>query len=277
MFSFEKWEGSGNDFILLTNASSIKLNKETVSHLCHRRYGIGADGILLIEEHPSFRFTIYNADGSRAHMCGNGLRCVAAYLLEKHRMESVAVESADMKHHCFLQKELIGTTIRFANEIVPLGELVPQSQGVFWADTGVPHVIVLVEEIPVDWLLQAKALRKHPKLGAAGANVSFVNLHSHAIRTFERGVEGETYSCGTAAVATACVLYSFDCRKDFHLRYPHDALNVSLEIDSERIKTAILYGKASRVFSGEMHSSKKALCLLDAMVVEQAGKRRLQT
>lgn len=255
---FEKWEGSGNDFVLLKQKEE-EIDQELVRKLCHRRYGIGADGVLIVQDTSFFSFSIYNADGSRAAMCGNGLRCVAGYLLSKHNLRKALIHSDDMIHECFWQKDLVAVEIRVPKEIHTLPDLKKNCMQAFLINSGVPHLILLSQKIPANWIDQARTLRHHPLLGKEGANVSFVDMQQRFIRTYERGVEAETYSCGTAAVAAAFALNRCTNEKDFHLRYPHDALNVSLEINSAGISRAILCGKARKVFSGEWHLMKKTM------------------
>jgi diaminopimelate epimerase len=218
---FYKMTGAGNDFIVADNrggAWSVHDLNALARGLCRRGTSIGADGLVLIENSMRGRFKvrIFNSDGSQARMCGNGTRCASRFAFLKviagRRM--VIETSAGM-----LDAEICdGTDVSLR---MPVRAEIPRAlslrlQGhpisACFADAGVPHLVVFVndaERAPVATL--GPALRWHPEAGEGGANVNFVQLNGergpHLIRTFERGVEAETLSCGTGVTATAWILY----------------------------------------------------------------------
>jgi diaminopimelate epimerase len=217
---FSKMSASGNDFIVIDNRSG-KVNErfqdlsEFVKKICRMHHSVGADGVIFIEnstEHD-FRWRFFNADGSEAEMCGNGGRCAArfAYLngIAKHRMAFETVAGV-------IRAEVHGTKVKLqlTNPVdlkldYPVG-LEDKELFVSSVNTGVPHAVLLVSDIdhvPVEEL--GRMIRHHKIFGEKGTNVNFVEImdKKHVkVRTYERGVEGETLACGTGAVASAVIL-----------------------------------------------------------------------
>ena len=204
---FSKYQGAGNDFILIDNRQgSITLSQEQIEGLCHRRFGIGADGLMILEKEPGFDFRMiyYNADGKEGSMCGNGGRCITrfAYDCGIHRDEYkfMAIDGphvATIEDHGF---------IRLKMKDVP--EIEPHTTYDF-LDTGSPHVVKQVQEISeLDVVEEGRKIRYNDRYAEKGVNVNFVRViddHSIFVRTYERGVEDETYSCGTGVTASALV------------------------------------------------------------------------
>jgi diaminopimelate epimerase len=214
---FYKMSGSGNDFVVFDSrdGSVQELSDPSiVRRLCDRRQGIGADGVVIIE--PSARaevlMTYFNSDGSRGAMCGNAALCVTklASLLHLADPTGMRIETDDG----VLRSRVVHG--RPEIELRPVSGLreVAESTGegerrVGYAVAGVPHVVVLCEDVEmIDVPRRGAILRRAGWTGSEGANVNFVSADrgTWAIRTFERGVEGETLACGTGAVATATVL-----------------------------------------------------------------------
>jgi diaminopimelate epimerase len=217
-----KMTGSGNDFVLLDGRSTnpAEWSPARVVQLCDRRTGVGADGLVILspETPGAVRMTFWNSDGSRAAMCGNAALCSSrlAVFLE-------LVEPGDL---CLLtdagvvgaRSSAVGdqAEIRlpdFALEAsVPAIDPVPGERWMAFATVGVPHLIIRVDDIEaIDLLGRGKSLRYDPRFGAAGANVNFVAAPARRgdpwlIRTYERGVEGETLACGTGTVASGVAL-----------------------------------------------------------------------
>ncbi|HTO91194.1 MAG TPA: diaminopimelate epimerase [Candidatus Sulfotelmatobacter sp.] len=211
---FLKMHGAANDFVVLDRLGSKapQPSAEQMRQWCDRRRGIGADGVLLLESDPEldFRMRYFNADGGSAEYCGNGARCLACLALElglgrggevRFRTD-IGVQSArQVAEHRY--------EVRFGRVARPerredLAAAGRRFSG-WWVQAGVPHLVIEVDrvsEVPVrEW---GAALRAHPQFGAEGANVDFVERRgvSHvAMRTFERGVEGETLACGSGAIA----------------------------------------------------------------------------
>ncbi len=208
MRSFVKCEGAGNDFVLIDDRIEEFLthDKETIQRLCHRRFGIGADGLILLR--TPFKMVFFNSDGSEAATCGNGLRCFARFLVSLGFPPPYQIETAGQ----VVLAECVGEEIRVRMEcpapLKPCATL--DSWEVHSLRVGVPHAVVFVPSVTsLDLGEVGSFVRHHPYFDPEGVNVNFAALQvdgSLAMRTFERGVEGETWACGTGAVAAVAVL-----------------------------------------------------------------------
>ncbi|MCD6385068.1 diaminopimelate epimerase, partial [Candidatus Sumerlaeota bacterium] len=215
---FWKLTGAGNDFIGLLNRDGALPESEIpsiVQRLCHRRFGVGADGVLIIEQPEAgssadFRMRYFNADGSEAATCGNGARCIArlAHYLNV-APKDMSFDTMAGLYHAVVTPQAV--TI----DMPPVG--LPQSgiklstpefnDNVDFMDVGVPHVVVFVSELDkLDVLTLGRSLRYHPQFHPNGTNVNFVmpvDEHTLQVRTYERGIEDETLACGTGSLASA--------------------------------------------------------------------------
>lgn len=215
---FWKMHGGGNDFILVDNrygAVSVYDGPELARKLCRRKYSIGADGLILIEnsDRADFRWRFYNADGSEAEMCGNGARCAARFAFLtgisgprpsfETRAGIIHAEVTDGRVRIGLSRP---TNLALDIPLEAGGPLV-----VHHLNTGVPHTVIFTDDIasaPVNEL--GPLVRFHERFRPAGTNVNFVQIHSPhriSIRTYERGVEDETLACGTGSVAGAILSF----------------------------------------------------------------------
>lgn len=219
--AFIKMEGSGNDFIVIDNRqpSDVRLGADglalpkVASKLCDRKYGIGADGLLVLEKSKKAdsRMRVFNADGSEAEMCGNGARCCALYLSQKDKKKKIILETKAG----ILEAEIKGKNIKLKitdPSDLKLGmrlNVAGKEYEVSYLNTGVPHAVVEVDDIkrvPVGEL--GPKIRHHEAFHPAGSNVDFVKYADKDrvfIRTYERGVEDETLACGTGSVAGAII------------------------------------------------------------------------
>lgn len=214
-----KYHGIGNDFLLFEDFSrSFPLHSQLMRQLCHRQFGIGADGVILVRKGnvSDISIDIFNANGSRPSMCGNGLRCAAhfaARLLSLEEPSSLTIASAAAIHTCTIDKNIVSATLSLPTNLrsnwkIPLGDsLIPCA----YVNTGVPHLFFFSNTLDEKvWERYAKSFRFHPSLPVGGANVNFARLLSSnrwSIRTYERGVEEETLACGTAAAALAVICF----------------------------------------------------------------------
>src|SRR5438270_1064998 len=216
MLRFTKMNGAGNDFILIDNrAGDVHLLRSQIVRLCDRHRGVGADGVLLLENatnRADFRMRYFNADGGEAEMCGNGARCFARFAVkvaaakEKISFETQAgVISAELKGDLVTLGMTEPTDLRLHLELGIAGE----NKTVHFVNSGVPHVVIPVPNIDdVDVRREGAAVRYHKIFSPSGTNVNFIDKRGAkkiAIRTYERGVEDETLACGTGIVASALI------------------------------------------------------------------------
>jgi diaminopimelate epimerase len=222
---FTKMNGAGNDFVVLDNrAGELRLQPEIITRLCDRNRGVGADGVLLAEmpegSSAELRMRYFNADGGEAEMCGNGARCFArfgAHLLAggnggSRQREQLSFETQAGVIHAQLEGESVRLAMSRPVDGLELGSIdaagtrLPRA---YFLNTGVPHVVVPVEDAAaVDVFAMGRALRYHERFSPRGANANFIEalgLREILLRTYERGVEGETLACGTGATASALV------------------------------------------------------------------------
>lgn len=211
---FVKYSGNGNDFIIMSD--EVKLSKEIINRLCHRQFGIGADGIITLgpSSRADARMRIYNADGGEAEMCGNGLRCLATYFDTQ-----VALKK---DHYLIETMNSIYPVVRTAKGFgVFMSEIKDKNiydlssfkdyQKSFYINTGVPHLVFLAENIKKIDIKKVASYYRFHSLFPNGTNVTFVEVinadeKTAYARTYERGVEDETFSCGTGLTATALAL-----------------------------------------------------------------------
>ena len=204
---FHKYHGTGNDFILIDNREQLVQPEQTERFAAwmHRRFGVGADGLILLNQKAGYDFEMdyYNSDGKRSSMCGNGGRCITQFALDLGIIESsTRFLAIDGTHVAEVVPEGISLEM-----IEPYG-FSKRSETDYWLHTGSPHYVTF-QETPVSELIIIEAARKirySPEFSEAGTNVNFVNVVNEStlqIRTYERGVEDETYSCGTGVVAAA--------------------------------------------------------------------------
>jgi diaminopimelate epimerase len=266
-------DGAGNDFILIDNrAGEVDLNRSQIARLCDRHRGIGADGVLLLEnpsDHADFRMRYFNADGGEAEMCGNGARCFARFAQkmagaeEKISFETPAgVISAELAGDLVTLRMTEPSDLRLG---VPLS-LGSQKTMVHFINSGVPHVVVPVAKVDgVDVRREGSVIRHHEMFSPKGANVNFIEKRGPdkiAVRTYERGVEDETLACGTGVVASALIFAATENVKEpiTVIARGGDELRVAFERTDKQFRNVTLTGPAEFVFEGTIE--------LDAGVTE---------
>jgi len=216
MLNFTKMNGAGNDFVMLDNRDgSIALDKAQIACLCNRHCGVGSDGLLIVESARNgadFRMRYYNADGGEAEMCGNGARCFARFaqrISGKDGDLSFETEAGVIKARFLGENVEIQMSEPHSMRLGDQLELAGEKFTVDSINTGVPHAVVTVEDLAAISVSKlGAALRNHPRFAPKGTNANFVQrlgAHTIAIRTYERGVEGETLACGTGMVACALI------------------------------------------------------------------------
>lgn len=263
--NFTKAVATGNDFVVIDNRSgAVKGLSKLAVALCDRKWGIGADGLLVVErsKRADFKMRIFNSDGSEAEMCGNGSRCIALYAKEagiargKMTIETMAgilnadVKGQDVKVRLTNPRDLaLGVCVRIGSKDYEL----------CFVNTGVPHAIYFVDDIKkADVKGLGPAIRYHEAFAPRGTNADFVEIKdkkSIKVRTYERGVEDETLACGTGSVASA--LISAECADMKSPVTVETASGEKLKIHFNRsggiFKDVYLEGKAKLVFVGEIH------------------------
>jgi len=202
--NFYKYQGTGNDFVMIDNRSNVfdKTNIQLVQQLCNRKFGIGADGLILIENHSEFDFEMiyFNADGSKS-FCGNGSRCAVAFAKYLGIIESQAYFlSTDGEHEAWINKN--GEVSLKMHDV----ENIEKGADYYFIDTGSPHYIIQTDNLQtLNVKEQGAAIRYNERFENEGTNVNFVEQKNGktTLRTYERGVEDETLSCGTGVTAVA--------------------------------------------------------------------------
>ena len=206
--TFNKYLGTGYDFVLFDNREGQfpKDNTALVNFLCDRRFGIGADGLILLENSAEFDFHMvyYNSDGKTSTMCGNGGRCIVAFAKYLGMITTATEFSAvDGTHNATIDGDMVSLGMIAVDTI-------RQTDKYQFLDTGSPHHVQLVQDLDTLNVAQEGAKIRFGIYGASGSNVNFVSkkndTHFH-VRTYERGVEGETLSCGTGVTAVALAMH----------------------------------------------------------------------
>ena len=255
MMIFYKYQGTGNDFVMIDNREGgfPKDNEKLIAHLCDRRFGIGADGLILLENDPQydFRMVYYNSDGRQSTMCGNGGRCVVAFAKQLKVIERETLFIAiDGEHRATIEGD------NYVHLQMKNVTSVEEHQGYVFLNTGSPHHVQWVDDVEtVDVKPEGAAIR-YGTLYAdkGGSNVNFVSKKdgSFKVRTYERGVEDETYSCGTGVTAVAIASYYTKQIKaqTITLHTRGGDLQVSFDRVAEEYKNIYLSGSAQFVFEG---------------------------
>lgn len=206
---FFKYHGTGNDFIIIDNREQkiIFSNEKAVSSLCDRRFGIGADGLILLENSPTsdFRMIYYNSDGKEGSMCGNGGRCIVAFAAKLGIIKHTTTFDATDGLHEAMILEITSEKSEVSLKMQDVAN-VEMNNHHYILNTGSPHYVVFADNIEkTDVVKEGRIIRNSERFKSDGINVNFVSGKSGhlQIKTYERGVEDETWSCGTGSVAAA--------------------------------------------------------------------------
>jgi diaminopimelate epimerase len=207
---FYKYQGTGNDFVMIDNRNGLfSATQQQIERLCHRHFGIGADGLILIENSSDadFRMVYYNSDGRLSSMCGNGGRCIVAFAVHlgiakpDSLLRFLAVDGL----HVATIKQTIPHGFIVDLEMQPVHGIEQPNASTAILNTGSPHYVTLYNDLDsLDLIKEARAIRYNERFAAQGINVNFIQRDGPnlKVRTYERGVENETFSCGTGVVAS---------------------------------------------------------------------------
>lgn len=255
--NFHKYQGTGNDFILVDNRKNeVRLTNDQVRRLCDRRFGIGADGLMLLQLKPGYDFDMvyYNADGNLGSMCGNGARCMTkfAYHLGIHK-NIYHFLAADGPHEAEIDTDgTVSLKMRDVNQV-------RKFHSDFILDTGSPHYVKLVNDVMnIDIFKKGQDIRHSKEFEEEGINVNFVEqlegIDKILVRTYERGVEDETWSCGTGVTAAALVCYH---NENGFNEVEVNTLGGKLSVEYDRIndgkyQNIWLTGPAEKVYEGSV-------------------------
>ena len=252
---FEKYQGTGNDFVIIDNRNNQfdKSNIDLIQHLCDRKFGIGSDGLILIENHAEWDFNMvfFNPDGSQS-FCGNGSRCAVAYAKKLELISDFAkFNSTDGYHEASIN----------ANGLVKLKmhdvDNIEVSETHHYMDTGSPHYNCFEKNIgSIDIIERGREIRYNERFRDVGTNVNFIEQLSNGIkvRTYERGVEDETLSCGTGVTACALstALVCETSEGEINVNTKGGDLSVSFFQTESGFNDVWLIGPTEFVFNGEI-------------------------
>ena len=253
-YQFYKYQGAGNDFIVIDNREgSFNLkDHKLIEFLCHRRFGIGADGLMTIEECDGydFKMTYFNSDGFEASMCGNGGRCIVAFAFHLGIIENNALFlAADGEHKAVLYPD--GDVDL---QMIDVSSVTKHVDGYF-LNTGVPHLVHFVDDLKrIDVAIEGRQLRYDARFQPAGTNVNFVK-HTGSqltVYTYERGVESETLACGTGITASAlsAALVDGKTEGEYNVTAKGGNLSVQFKKQNDGFTNIWLKGPAKLVFIG---------------------------
>jgi len=252
---FSKYHGTGNDFIMIDgrNQDCSDFDTKRIKQICHRRFGIGGDGLIILQKSKNFDFKMryYNADGGEGTMCGNGGRCITSFA---HKLGIISRETTfegiDGLHAASI---LSGEEIRL--KLVDVTGVERLKDG-YLLNTGSPHFVSFVENLDdLNVAREGAEIRQQSRFGKGGVNVNFTEANSGtiAVRTFERGVEGETWSCGTGVTAAAISarIHLGSDKLSYTIQTRGGLLNVSFRtVDQKHFFDIYLSGTASHVYDG---------------------------
>jgi len=257
--NFEKYHGAGNDFIMVADMEDrIRLSTEDIAALCHRRYGIGADGLIIIRpsQESDYRMHYYNSDGKESTMCGNGGRCVAAFA---YSQEIAGKEQRFLGPDGIHKATILSSENGYNRVTLQLSNVVNlhQGNGYYTLDTGSPHYVAFGHNIDtLDVKSKGRKIRFSAQFAPGGLNVNFAEEKNGKlfVRTYERGVEDETLSCGTGVTAAALAFAEEKSMQKGAVRILSRGgeMQVAFEKENNIFKNILLTGPAVMAFEGSV-------------------------
>ncbi|MCF8465577.1 MAG: diaminopimelate epimerase [Flavobacteriales bacterium] len=254
LIPFSKYHGTGNDFIMIDNRElGLEPSQSLIAQLCNRRFGIGADGLILLQmEQRTVRMVYFNSDGAPSSMCGNGGRCFVTFC---QTLEVLSDEgeflAVDGIHPFRMEADFVSLKMGDVTTIEAIGDAV-------YLNTGSPHYVTMVDEVlDIDIINDARKIRYNDRFSEKGTNVNFVEMMDGIthIRTYERGVEDETLSCGTGATAAAIAMHHLGnvLETNVPIKVLGGKVSVSFKPKGDGSYTDIwLTGPTAHVFDGQI-------------------------
>lgn len=251
---FYKYQGTGNDFVMIDNRNLDfpKNNTSLINKMCDRRFGIGADGLILLEnaENTNFKMVYFNADGNESSMCGNGGRCLVSFAKQLKVIDKIATfDAIDGLHHATINDGIVSLQMIDVN-------MIKSFKSHTFLNTGSPHHVEFVKDIEsLNVKQKGRQIRNGAPYFEEGTNVNFAELldqNTIKVRTYERGVEDETLSCGTGVTAVA-ISSHFEGKtraNSINIKAMGGDLSVSFDNDDGNYSNIILTGPATFVFEG---------------------------
>jgi len=250
IFEFYKYEGTGNDFVIIDDRDQYFdiSDNNLITKICDRKFGIGADGLILLRNHSTYDFEMlyFNSNGYISTMCGNGGRCIAHFAnYLKIICSTTKFMAVDGVHEARIDNNVVSLKMQNVKNIV-------EEKNCYILDTGSPHYVKFVDDISnLNVREEGKAVRQQ---FSQGINVNFIEIKENiSVRTYERGVEDETLSCGTGVVASALAIhYSKKSNNNsIDIKTSGGDLNITFEVDSKNYSNIWLKGAAKMIFSGK--------------------------
>ncbi len=251
---FYKYQGTGNDFILLDNRTR-EFDNLDVAKLCNRKFGIGADGLMLLQNHAEYDFEMvyYNSDGNISSMCGNGGRCIVAFAKKMKVFDGnkTLFWAIDGLHEAYIENDFVELKMIDVNSIQMI-------ENDYQMNTGSPHYVRFNSSIDhINIIEEARKIRYNDVFKENGINVNFVEVKNNntiKVRTYERGVEDETLSCGTGVTACAIAFNNITNPEinSVNIETPGGLLTVKFELENSKYSNVWLCGPATFVFEGEI-------------------------
>lgn len=252
---FFKYQGAGNDFVMIDDRQqTFPISTKLINRLCDRHFGVGADGLILLQNDKEFDFKMvyFNSDGNESTMCGNGGRCIIRFANDLDvASENMTFTAIDGLHHGIVDNNVIRL------QMIDVDEVEDHDHYLFM-NTGSPHHVEFVEKVDdVDVYNRGKEIRNGSPYFEKGSNVNFVEVMSDnnlRIRTYERGVENETLACGTGITAAAISAYVKNLvdKKSIEIKALGGDLSVNFEENNHKFVNVWLNGPAVKVFEGEI-------------------------
>ena len=254
IITFNKYQGTGNDFILIDNRKLIfpKDNIHLIEKMCSRKFGIGADGLILLENSDTvdFKMVYFNSDGNLGSMCGNGGRCIVHFANFLNIINNKTIfEAIDGYHKASFVNEMISLKMNDVSKI-------DLRTDYLYLDTGSPHHVEMVNELENFNVEEKGSFLRNHLYGIEGSNINFVeqiNDNCFKVRTYERGVEAETLSCGTGATAVAIAMFELKKTSFNHIQLKTKGGNLFVEFEKNNLiyQNIYLKGPAELIYKGD--------------------------